>query len=54
VRDALHASNADERREHEEAKRRHQTEFKRLQDPIAQLVRTRANGIFCRSFPLRF
>ena len=31
VRDALHASHADERREHEEAIKRHQAEYKRLQ-----------------------
>jgi site-specific DNA recombinase len=34
VRDALHASHADERREHEEAIKRLQTEHKRLQDRI--------------------
>jgi site-specific DNA recombinase len=34
VRDALHASHADERREHEETIRRHQAEYKRLQDRI--------------------
>ena len=30
VRDALHASHADQRREHEEAIKRHQSEYKRL------------------------
>ena len=34
VRDALHASHADERREHEEAINRHQAEFNRLNDRI--------------------
>jgi hypothetical protein len=34
VRDALHASHADERREHKEAIRRRQAEYKRLQDRI--------------------
>jgi site-specific DNA recombinase len=34
VRDALHASHADERREHEEAIKRHQAEHQRLNDRI--------------------
>jgi site-specific DNA recombinase len=34
VRDALHASHADERREHEEAIKRHQAEYNRLNDRI--------------------
>src|SRR4030088_1616769 len=34
VRDALHASHADERREHEEAIKRHQIEYQQLQDRI--------------------
>jgi site-specific DNA recombinase len=34
VRDALHASHADERHEHEAAIKRHQAEYKRLQDRI--------------------
>ena len=38
VRDALHASHADERREHEEAIKRHQAEYKRLQDRIQRHV----------------
>ena len=34
VRDALHASHADERRDHEEAIQRHQAEYKRLDERI--------------------
>jgi hypothetical protein len=34
VCDALHASHADERREHEDAIKRHQAEYKRLQDRL--------------------
>jgi site-specific DNA recombinase len=34
VRDALHASHAHERREHEEAIKRHQAGYKRIQDRI--------------------
>ena len=44
VRDALHASNADERRAHEEAIRRHQTEFERLQDRINGCMSTSSMG----------
>jgi hypothetical protein len=36
VRQALHASHADERREHEEAIKRHEAEPKRLQDRIKE------------------
>ena len=38
VRDALHASHADERREHEEAIKRHQAEYKRLDERIQRHV----------------
>ena len=42
VRDALHASHADERREHEEAIKRHQAEYKRLQGSHPRHVRRQA------------
>ena len=44
VREALHASHADERREHEEAIRRHQVEYKRLNDRIETVVRFTPNS----------
>jgi site-specific DNA recombinase len=50
VRDALHASNADERREHEEAIRRHQTEFKRLQDRINAMYVDKLDGLIETAF----
>jgi site-specific DNA recombinase len=34
VREALHASHADERRDHEDAIKRHQAEYKRLDERI--------------------
>jgi len=40
VRDALHASHADERREHEEAIKRHQAEYKRLQTASTRCMST--------------
>ncbi len=45
VRDALHASHADERREHEEAIRRHQAEYKRLQDRINAMYVDKLDGL---------
>ena len=45
VRDALHASHADERREHEEAIRRHQAEYKRLQDRISAMYVDKLDGV---------
>ncbi len=50
VRDALHASHADERREHEEAIRRHQTEFKRLQDRINSMYVDKLDGLVDTAF----
>ena len=50
VRDALHASHADERREHEEAIRRHQTEFKRLQDRINAMYVDKLDGLVETAF----
>ena len=44
VRDVLHASNVDERREHEEAIRRHQIEFKWLLDRINAMYVTSSIG----------
>jgi site-specific DNA recombinase len=50
VRDALHASNADERREHEEAIKRHQAEFKRLQDRINAMYVDKLDGLVDTAF----
>ena len=50
MRDALHASNADECREHEEAIRRHQTEFKRLQDRINAMYVDKLDGLIETTF----
>jgi len=44
VREALHASHADERREHEEAIRRLQTEHKRLGDRINAMYLDKLDG----------
>lgn len=44
VRDALHASHADERREHEEAIKRHQAEYKRLNDRIHAMYVDKLDG----------
>ena len=44
VREALHASHADERREHEEAIKRHQAEYKRLQDRIHAMYVDKLDG----------
>jgi hypothetical protein len=45
VRDALHASYADERREHEEAIKRLQSEHKRLQDGINAMYVDNLDGL---------
>ena len=50
VRDALHASHADERREHEEAIKRHQAEYKRLQDRINAMYFDKRDGIIDTAF----
>jgi site-specific DNA recombinase len=50
VRDALHASHADERREHEEAIRRHQVEFRRLQDRINAMYVDKLDGLVEAAF----
>ena len=50
VRDALHASHADERREHEEAIRRHQAEYKRLDDRIHAMYVDKLDGLVDTAF----
>jgi site-specific DNA recombinase len=50
VRDALHASHADERREHEEAIKRHQAEYKRLQDRINAMYVDKLDGLVDTAF----
>ena len=50
MRDALHASHADERREHEEAIKRHQAEYKRLQDRINAMYVDKLDGIVDTAF----
>ena len=50
VRDALHASHADERREHEEAIKRNQAEYKRLQDRINAMYVDKRDGIIDTAF----
>jgi site-specific DNA recombinase len=50
VRDALHASHGDERREHEEAIRRHQAEYKRLQDRINAMYVDKLDGLVESAF----
>lgn len=50
VRDALHASHADERREHEEAIKRHQVELKRLQDRINAMYVDKLDGLVDTAF----
>jgi site-specific DNA recombinase len=46
----LHASHADERREHEEAIRRHQAEYKRLQDRIDTMYVHKLDGLVDTAF----
>ena len=50
VRDALHASHADERREHEEAIKRHQAEYRRLQDRINAMYVDKLDGLVDAAF----
>ncbi len=50
VRDALHASHADERTEHEEAIKRHQAEHKRLQDRIDAMYVDKLDGLVDTAF----
>ena len=50
VRDALHASHADERREHEEAAKRHQAEHKRLNDRIHAMYVDKLDGLVDAAF----
>ncbi|WP_074974978.1 recombinase family protein [Nitrosospira multiformis] len=50
VRDALHASHADHRREHEEAIKRHQSESKRLQDRINAMYVDKLDGVVDSAF----
>lgn len=50
VRDALHASHADQRREHEEAIKRHQTEYQRLQDRINAMYVDKLDGVVDTAF----
>jgi site-specific DNA recombinase len=50
VRDALHASHADERREHEDAIKCHQAEYKRLQDRINAMYVDKLDGLIDTAF----
>ncbi len=50
VRDALHASHAEERREHEEAIKRHQIEYNRLQDRINAMYVDKLDGLVDTAF----
>src|SRR2546430_513044 len=50
VRDALHASHADERREHEEAIKRHQAEYKRLDGRIHAMYVDKLDGLVAAAF----
>jgi site-specific DNA recombinase len=50
VRDALHASHADERREHEEAIKRHQAEYNRLNDRIHAMYIDKLDGLVDMAF----
>jgi site-specific DNA recombinase len=50
VRDALHASHADERREHEEAIKRHQAEYKRLDERIHAMYVDKLDGLVDTAF----
>jgi site-specific DNA recombinase len=50
VRDALHASHADERREQEEAIKRHQAEYKRLTDRIHAMYVDKLDGVVDAAF----
>ena len=50
VRDALHASHGDERREHEDAIKRHQAEYRRLQDRIHAIYIDKLDGLIDTAF----
>ena len=50
MREALHASHADERREHEEAIRRHQAEYKRLDERIHAMYVDKLDGLVDAAF----
>ena len=50
VRDALHDSHADHRREHEEAIERHQAEYKRFDDRIRAMYVDKLDGIVDTAF----
>jgi hypothetical protein len=50
VRDALHASQAGERREHEEAIKRHQAEYNRLNDRIHATYVDKLDGLVDTAF----
>jgi site-specific DNA recombinase len=50
VRDALHASHADERREQDNAIQRHQAEYKRLQDRINAMYVDKLDGVVEAAF----
>ncbi len=50
VREALHASHADERREHEEVIRRHQGEYKRLDERIHAMYVDKLDGLVDAAF----
>jgi site-specific DNA recombinase len=50
VRDALHASHADERRENEEAIKRHQAEYNRLNDRIHAMYVDKLDGLVDTAF----
>ena len=50
VRDALHASHADERHEHQEAIKRHQAEYNRLNDRIHAMYVDKLDGLVDTAF----
>ena len=50
VREALHASHADERREHEQAIRRYQAEYKRLNERIHAMYVDKLDGLVDAAF----
>ena len=50
MRDALHASHADERREHEEAIKRHQAGYNRLNDRIHAMYVDKLDGLVDTAF----
>ena len=50
VRDALHASHADERHEHEESIKRHQAEYKRLDERIHAMYVDKLDGVVDAAF----